>query len=72
MAPAKGACLEASYASASHAENDAGLIARAKVALIAAGRTAPRFHAASHPRAAEIEADRADVPLRRAYRPAGD
>jgi len=38
-----------------HAENDA-LIARAKSALIAAGRTAPRFHAASHPRAAEIEA----------------
>jgi len=38
-----------------HAENDA-LIARAKAALLAEGKTAPRFHAASHPRAAEIEA----------------
>ncbi|MDJ1008473.1 MAG: dihydropyrimidinase [Paracoccaceae bacterium] len=38
-----------------HAENDA-LIARAKAGLLAAGKTAPRHHAASHPRAAEIEA----------------
>ncbi len=38
-----------------HAENDA-IIAQAKSALIAAGKTAPHFHAASHPRMAEIEA----------------
>ncbi|MDX8349101.1 dihydropyrimidinase [Cognatiyoonia sp. IB215446] len=38
-----------------HAENDA-IIARAKAALIAAGNTAPHFHAASHPRMAEVEA----------------
>ncbi len=38
-----------------HAENDA-IIARAKAALIAAGKTAPHHHAASHPRMAEIEA----------------
>ncbi|NNK77483.1 MAG: dihydropyrimidinase, partial [Litoreibacter sp.] len=38
-----------------HAEND-GLIGWAKDALIAAGRTAPKHHALSHPRLAEIEA----------------
>ncbi|MGJ8586990.1 MAG: dihydropyrimidinase [Yoonia sp.] len=38
-----------------HAETDA-IIAQAKAALIAAGKTAPHFHAASHPRMAEIEA----------------
>ncbi|WP_342071147.1 dihydropyrimidinase [Yoonia algicola] len=38
-----------------HAENDA-IIAEAKSALLAAGKTAPHFHAASHPRMAEIEA----------------
>ena len=38
-----------------HAENDA-IIAEAKSALIAAGKTAPHHHAASHPRMAEIEA----------------
>ena len=38
-----------------HAENDA-MIAEAKSALIAAGKIAPRHHAASHPRMAEIEA----------------
>jgi len=38
-----------------HAENDA-LIARAKAGLLAAGRTAPKYHAASHPRMAEVEA----------------
>ncbi|SFS09321.1 dihydropyrimidinase [Yoonia litorea] len=38
-----------------HAENDA-IIADAKAALIAAGKTAPHHHAASHPRMAEIEA----------------
>jgi dihydropyrimidinase len=38
-----------------HAETDA-IIAQAKVDLIAAGKTAPHFHAASHPRMAEIEA----------------
>ena len=38
-----------------HAETDA-IIAQAKSALIAAGKTAPHFHAASHPRMAEIEA----------------
>ena len=38
-----------------HAETDA-IIAHAKSALIAAGKTAPHFHAASHPRIAEIEA----------------
>lgn len=38
-----------------HAENDA-IIAQAKAALVAAGRTAPRDHAASRPRMAEIEA----------------
>jgi len=38
-----------------HAENDA-IIAEAKSALIAAGKTEPKHHAASHPRMAEIEA----------------
>ncbi|MFA8440418.1 dihydropyrimidinase [Yoonia sp.] len=38
-----------------HAETDA-IIAEAKAALIAAGKTAPHYHAASHPRMAEIEA----------------
>ena len=38
-----------------HAENDA-IIAEAKTALIAAGYTAPHYHAASHPRMAEVEA----------------
>lgn len=38
-----------------HAETDA-IIAQAKAALISAGKTAPHFHAASHPRMAEIEA----------------
>jgi dihydropyrimidinase len=38
-----------------HAENDA-IIAAAKSALLAAGKTAPHYHAASHPRMAEIEA----------------
>ncbi|MCJ8308810.1 MAG: dihydropyrimidinase [Rhizobiaceae bacterium] len=38
-----------------HAENDA-LIAEAKQALIDAGHLAPKFHALSHPRMAEIEA----------------
>lgn len=38
-----------------HAENDA-IIARARAALVAAGRTSPRDHAASRPRMAEIEA----------------
>ncbi|MDJ0629327.1 MAG: dihydropyrimidinase [Rhodobacter sp.] len=38
-----------------HAENDA-LIQHAKSALLADGRTGPEHHAASHPRAAEIEA----------------
>ncbi|MEP0944012.1 MAG: dihydropyrimidinase [Rhizobiaceae bacterium] len=38
-----------------HAENDA-LIAEAKQALIEAGLTAPKYHALSHPRMAEIEA----------------
>ncbi|MEM7377062.1 MAG: amidohydrolase family protein, partial [Pseudomonadota bacterium] len=38
-----------------HAENDA-LIAREKAALLAAGKTAPRYHAASRPPVAEIEA----------------
>jgi len=38
-----------------HAENDA-IIAQSKAALIAAGRTAPRDHALSRPRMAEIEA----------------
>ena len=38
-----------------HAETDA-IIAQAKSALIAAGKTAPHDHAASHPRMAEIEA----------------
>ena len=38
-----------------HAETDA-ILARAKAALIAEGRVAPRDHAASHPRMAEIEA----------------
>lgn len=38
-----------------HAETDA-IIAQAKAALIAAGKTAPHHHAASHPRMAEIEA----------------
>lgn len=38
-----------------HAENDA-IIAQARAALIAAGQTAPRDHARSRPRMAEIEA----------------
>lgn len=38
-----------------HAETDA-IIAQAKAALIAAGKTAPHYHPASHPRMAEIEA----------------
>lgn len=38
-----------------HAENDA-MIAAAKAALIAAGKTAPKHHAASHPPLAEVEA----------------
>ncbi len=38
-----------------HAETDA-ILAKAKAALIAAGKTAPHYHAASHPRMAEIEA----------------
>lgn len=38
-----------------HAENDA-IIARARAALLAEGRVAPRDHAASRPRLAEIEA----------------
>ena len=38
-----------------HAENDA-IIAQAKAQLIADGQLAPRFHAQSHPRIAEIEA----------------
>ena len=38
-----------------HAENDA-IIAEAKAHLIATGKTAPKHHAASHPRMAEIEA----------------
>lgn len=38
-----------------HAENDA-IITQAREALIEAGRTAPRDHAASRPRMAEIEA----------------
>jgi len=38
-----------------HAENDA-LIAETRAALLAEGKTAPEFHAASRPRAAEVEA----------------
>ncbi|MDB4111634.1 dihydropyrimidinase [Yoonia sp.] len=38
-----------------HAETDA-ILSDAKAALIAAGKTAPHYHAASHPRMAEIEA----------------
>ncbi len=38
-----------------HAEND-GMIRWMTRRLLAAGRTAPRFHAAAHPREAEIEA----------------
>lgn len=38
-----------------HAENDA-IIAQAKAELLAGGKTAPRYHAASRPRIAEIEA----------------
>ena len=38
-----------------HAETDA-ILADAKAALVAAGKTAPHYHAASHPRMAEIEA----------------
>ncbi|MFT6075602.1 MAG: dihydropyrimidinase [Yoonia sp.] len=38
-----------------HAETDA-ILADAKAALIAAGKTAPHYHAESHPRMAEIEA----------------
>lgn len=38
-----------------HAENDA-IIARARAALLAEGRVAPRDHAAARPRLAEIEA----------------
>ena len=38
-----------------HAEND-GLIRNMTAKLLAAGKTAPKYHAASHPREAEIEA----------------
>lgn len=38
-----------------HAEND-GLIRNATDKLLAAGKTAPKYHAPSHPREAEIEA----------------
>ena len=38
-----------------HAEND-GIIRNATEKLLVAGKTAPKFHAASHPREAEIEA----------------
>jgi dihydropyrimidinase len=38
-----------------HAENDA-MIRWATTELLAAGKTAPKYHAQSHPRAAEIEA----------------
>ena len=38
-----------------HAENDA-MIRRATAHLLAEGKTAPKYHAQSHPRAAEIEA----------------
>lgn len=38
-----------------HAEND-GLIRNATEKLLAAGKTAPKYHAQSHPREAEIEA----------------
>tara|TARA_R110002049_G_scaffold160685_3_gene325668 strand:- start:2352 stop:3752 length:1401 start_codon:yes stop_codon:yes gene_type:complete len=38
-----------------HAEND-GLIRHMTESLLAAGKTAPKYHAASHPRMAEIEA----------------
>ena len=38
-----------------HAEND-GLIRHMTEKLLAAGKTAPRYHAVSHPREAEIEA----------------
>lgn len=38
-----------------HAEND-GLIGHMTERLLAAGKTAPRYHALSHPREAEIEA----------------
>jgi dihydropyrimidinase len=38
-----------------HAEND-GLIRHATAALVAAGQTGARYHAQSHPRAAEVEA----------------
>lgn len=38
-----------------HAEND-GLIRNMTEKLLAAGKTAPKFHATSHPREAEIEA----------------
>ncbi|MDF1727054.1 MAG: dihydropyrimidinase [Sulfitobacter sp.] len=38
-----------------HAEND-GLIRNATDKLLAEGKTAPKYHAASHPREAEIEA----------------
>ncbi len=38
-----------------HAEND-GLIRHMTENLLAAGKTAPKYHAASHPRMAEIEA----------------
>jgi dihydropyrimidinase len=38
-----------------HAEND-GIIRNATEKLLAAGKVAPRYHAASHPREAEIEA----------------
>lgn len=38
-----------------HAENHA-LLERAKARLLEQGHTAPRFHAAAHPRSAEIEA----------------
>lgn len=38
-----------------HAEND-GMIRWMTARLLAAGRTAPRFHAAAHPKLAEVEA----------------
>ncbi|MFK7836327.1 MAG: dihydropyrimidinase [Sulfitobacter sp.] len=38
-----------------HAEND-GIIRHMTARLIAEGKTAPKYHAASHPRAAEVEA----------------
>ena len=48
-------CREAGALLCVHAESDA-ILARARAALLAAGRTAPRDHAAARPRAAEAEA----------------